>query len=162
MPEYPFFPMFVDLSRRRVLSVGGGRIAARRVSALVQFCPSVTVVAPSINPDIAALADAGRARVLLRPYCEADLEGMDVVLACTDDGALNAAVAAACRERGIPVNVASDKSQCDFLFPGIARRDGLVVGVTAGGEDHRLARRATEALRDYLERGFDPGENKSR
>ena len=152
MPEYPFFPMFVDLSRRRVLSVGGGRIAARRVSALVQFCPSVTVVAPSIHPDIAALADAGRARVLLRPYCEADLEGMDVVLACTDDGALNAAVAAACRERGIPVNVASDKGKSDFYFPGVAVKEHAVIGVTASGKDHEEAKRLTEAVRELLEK----------
>ena len=161
MPEYPFFPMFVDLSRRRALSVGGGRIAARRVSALVQFCPSITVVAPSIHPEIEALADGGRVRIVRRSYREADLEGMDIVLACTDDGALNAAIAAVCRARGIPVNVASDRTQCDFLFPGIARRDGLVVGVTAGGGDHRLARRATEALRDYLTHEFDPLREKS-
>ena len=156
MAEYPFFPMFVDLSRRRALVVGGGRIAARRVKTLVQFCPSVTVVAPEFHPDIAALAEAGRARLIERPYREGDLDGADLVLACTDDGALNAAVAAACRGRGIPVNAASDKNECDFLFPGVARRGSLVVGVTAGGADHALARRTTEALRDWLEHNYDP------
>ena len=121
MADYPFFPVFVDLSARRALVVGGGRIAARRVNALAQFCPNVTVVAPAIHPDIA----------------------------------LNAAIAGACRERRIPVNDASDRSRCDFLFPGIARRGVVVAGVTAGGEDHALARRATEAVRRCLERDLE-------
>ena len=90
MPKYPFFPAFVDLSGRRVLVVGGGRIAARRVGTLVQFCPNVTVVAPRIHPDIAALNVA----IEERPYRDGDLEGADLVLACTDDADLNAAIAA--------------------------------------------------------------------
>jgi len=155
MEDYPFFPVFVDLSGRRALVVGGGRIAARRVNTLSQFCPNVTVVAPAIHPDIAALAARGRVKTVARAYREEDLDGAELVLACTDDGALNAAVAEACRERRIPVNDASDRSRCDFLFPGIARRGPVVAGVTAGGRDHALARRATEAVRRCLERELD-------
>ena len=155
MEDYPFFPVFVDLSGRRTLVVGGGRIAARRVNTLSQFCPNVTVVAPAIHPDIAALAARGRVKTVARAYREEDLDGAELVLACTDDGALNAAVAEACRERRIPVNDASDRSRCDFLFPGIARRGPVVAGVTAGGRDHALARRATEAVRRCLERELD-------
>ena len=155
MADYPFFPVFVDLSARRALVVGGGRIAARRVNALAQFCPNVTVVAPAIHPDIATLAAAGRVRVVGRAYRDGDLDGAELVLACTDDAALNAAIAGACRERRIPVNDASDRSRCDFLFPGIARRGAVVAGVTAGSEDHALARRATEAVRRCLERDLE-------
>ena len=155
MPDTPFFPLFVDLSRRRALVVGGGRIAARRVKALAQFCPSVTVVAPAIHPDLSALAGEGRVAVRERAYRPEDLDTADLVLACTDDAALNAAIAGACHDRGIPVNDASDRHNCDFLFPGIARRGRIVAGVTAGGGDHRLARQAAEALRACLEREFD-------
>ena len=151
MAKYPYFPAFVDLSGRRALVVGGGRIAARRVGTLVQFCPNVTVVAPDIHPDIAALDVA----IEERAYRDGDLEGVDLVLACTDDADLNAAIAVRCRERGIPVNVASDRKLCDFLFPGVARRDSLVVGVTAGGDDHALAKRVTGEIREYLQRGQD-------
>ena len=156
MGEYPFFPMFMDLSCRRALVVGGGRIAARRVNALVQFCPDITVVAPTIHPDIAALVDGGRVKALERTFDMDDLDGADIVLACTDDPALNADIARACRDRGIPVNDASDRRRCDFLFPGIARRGEVVAGVTAGGSDHALARRATEAVRECLEHEIDP------
>lgn len=155
MADYPFFPAFVDLSDRQALVVGGGRIAARRVNTLAQFCPNVTVVAPAIHPDIAALAARGWVKTVERAYREEDLDGAELVLACTDDGALNAAVVEACRARRIPVNDASDRTRCDFLFPGIARRGEVVAGVTAGGADHALARRATEAVRQCLERELD-------
>ena len=155
MADYPFFPVFVDLSTKKALVVGGGRIAARRVNTLSQFCPNITVVAPDIHPDIAALAAQGRVKVVGRAYREGDLDGAELVLACTDDGSLNAAVAEACREMRIPVNDASDRGRCDFLFPGIARRGAVVAGVTAGGKDHALARRATEAVRRCLERELD-------
>ena len=151
MGDYPFFPMFVDLSGRRALIVGGGRVATRRVRTLLQFCPSVTVVAPRVESDLEALAGAGSIALWRRPYREDDLSGMDLALACADDAALNAEIAAECRRRGIPVNVASDRTLCDFLFPGIARKDDLVLGITAGGRDHALARRTTEALREWIQ-----------
>ena len=78
MADYPYFPMFVDLSRRRVLVVGGGKIAARRVGTLAQFCPCVAVVAPRIRAEIAALAKAGRVIVRERVYGESDLDGADL------------------------------------------------------------------------------------
>ena len=73
-----------------------------------------------------------------------------LVLAATDDKELNSLVAELCRERGIPVNSCSDRTQCDFYFPGIARRENLVIGVTASGKDHRLAATVARQLRKWL------------
>ena len=142
----PWFPMFVDLTDRHVLVVGAGRIAARRVGTLKRFCDHVTVVAPVIHSDIEGM-DVTLCR---RGYEPADLDGADLVVAATDDAELNAAIAASCRDRGIPVNVASDQTLCDFYFPGVAVQGDVVAGVTAGGADHRLARRATERVREAL------------
>ena len=117
MGEFPFFPMFVDLSRRRALVVGGGRIAARRVNTLAQFCPDITVVAPAIHPGIAALVDGERVKALERAFAMDDLNGADLVLACTDDPALNADIARACRDRCILVNNASDRGTATSCSP---------------------------------------------
>ena len=143
----PWFPMFVDLTGKRVLVVGAGRIAARRAGTLTRFCDHVTVVAPSVHPDIEGM-DVTLCR---RCYESADLDGIDLVVAATDDPALNAEIARACRDRGIPVNVASDQRRCDFYFPGVAIQGDVVAGVTASGADHRLARCATEIVREALE-----------
>ena len=145
-----YFPIFVDLTNRRALIVGAGRIAARRAAVLARFCGRVTVVAPEAHPEVEALAAAGALSLARRAYAPDDLEGADLVLAATDDGDLNAAIAAACRERGIPVNVSSDKALCDFYFPGVAVSGDVVAGVTACGRDHRAARAAAEKIRRCL------------
>lgn len=140
--------MFVDLSDKRALVVGAGKIAARRIKILALFCGDITVVAPEICPEI----EETGATLVRRAYLPADLEGMDLALAATDDAALNAEIAAACRARGVPVNVSSDQTLCDFFFPGVAVKGPVVAGVTASGVDHALARRATAAVRDALQR----------
>jgi siroheme synthase-like protein len=151
MAERPYFPLFVDLSATRVLVVGAGKIAARRVQTLLDFAGGITVVAPAVCEAIESLAAAGEITLCRRAFADSDLDGAGLVLAATDDAQLNARIAALCRERGIPVNVGSDKTLCDFYFPGVVRRGSVVVGVTASGTDHATAKRTTEAIRKLLE-----------
>ena len=135
MTEYPYFPLFVNLSGKKILIVGAGSIALRRAEALSPFGAELMVTAPEGRPEMEKLAAVWNRR----RFQEEDLEGAVLVLAATDDKELNSLVAELCRERGIPVNSCSDRTQCDFYFPGIARRENLVIGVTASGKDHRLA-----------------------
>ena len=150
MGEHPYFPLFVDLSGKRAVVVGGGRIAARRVGTLVSFCGNITVVAPDIAPEIEALAGDGSLCILRREFEAADADGAQIVLAATDDPEVNDAVVRACRERGVPVNHAGDRSQSDFYFPGVVRQGDVVIGVTASGHDHAGAKRVTDGIRDWL------------
>lgn len=147
MADYPYFPMFVDLSAKRAVVVGAGRIAARRVGALARFCGDITVIAPEVRPEIEAMPGIAVRR---RPYRPEDLDGAELVLAATGDAALNAGIAAACHARGIPVNVSSDRGACDFYFPGVIVDGDVAVGVTASGRDHARARAVTEAIRQCL------------
>ena len=73
------------------------------------------------------------------------------MLAAAGNEEVNEKVRDDCRRLGIPVNVSSDRRRSDFYFPGIARKDGYVVGVTASGEDHAGAKKLTEAIRELLE-----------
>ena len=148
--SYPRFPLFVDLSEKHIVVAGAGTIAARRVRTLADFTPHITVIAPEIHPDIAALERAGNVTVLRRRFEDGDLQAADMVLAATDDCALNAHIGACCRQRGIPVNVSSDRRFCSFYFPGLVRRDNVVVGVTAGGADHRQAKAVTDQIKRCL------------
>lgn len=151
----PWFPMFVDLSEKHILFVGGGAIAARRARVILPFAGRVTVVAPALAEALRPLAEAGEIAWRPRAYRPEDLDGADIALACTDDPALNAAVHAACAARGIPCNVCSDHGLCDFYFPGIVRRGQTVVGVNAGGSDHRRARRLRERIEAMLDANPD-------
>ncbi|MBR0307718.1 MAG: bifunctional precorrin-2 dehydrogenase/sirohydrochlorin ferrochelatase [Mogibacterium sp.] len=147
-----YFPMFVDLSEKNILFIGAGEIAARRVNVIIDFAGRVTVVAPEVHRDIETLARDGRIVLHRRRFSENDLDEADIVLVNTGHAGTDVRIAGMCRRRGITVNAASDESLCDFYFPGIARRDPLVVGVTASGEDHKMAAEATAYFKRLIEK----------
>ena len=151
MAAHPWFPLFVDLSGKKILVVGGGKIALRRIRTLLDFTETVTVVAPQLLPELLELESEGKLTVLRRAYVSTDPEGAALVLAATGDEEVNGKVRADCKRLGIPVNDSSDRQRSDFYFPGIARKGGYVAGVTASGEDHAGAKKLTEAIRELLE-----------
>ena len=150
MSKKPYFPLYMDLSDKDILFVGGGSIAARRIGVLQPFADRITVVAPEADGSIISLTQEGRVSWIIREFEEEDLEGRDIVFAATDDKELNARIAAQCREEGIPVNASSDRELCDFYFPGIVMQGETVVGVSASGEDHKKARRVRERIQEIL------------
>ena len=147
-----YFPLFVDLSEKNILFVGAGEVAARRVKAILDFAGRVTVIAPEVHPDIESLAFDESVVLHRRLFTEDDLDDADIVMVNTGHAGTDIRIAGMCRRRGIMVNAASDESLCDFYFPGIARRDPLVVGITASGEDHRMAAEATAYFKSLIEK----------
>jgi siroheme synthase-like protein len=148
--EGKYFPLFMNISDKEILFVGGGKIAARRIDALVPFTQRITVVAPNAASSIFHLMEEGELSWIIREFEEEDLEGRDIVFATTSDPALNEQIAQMCRRRGIPVNVSSDKNLCDFYFPGIVRQGDTLIGITASGKDHAKAKRIRERIQEIL------------
>ena len=151
MGDYPFFPVFIDLSGKKVFVIGAGKIACRRITVLCQFTPELTVIAPEALPEVERLAGEGKIRLLKKAFEEDDLKGADLVFAATNDHAVNDRIHAVCKSRGITVNVSTDRKKSDFYFPGIARKGDLVAGVTASGKDLAAAREASERIRALFE-----------
>ena len=125
-----YFPFFVELSGRSGLIVGGGAVALRKAGKLLPYGPKLTVVAPEILPQLAALPGV---QLLARPFQPQDLDGQSFVIAAADDPAVNCLVASLARERGIPVNAADSKEVSTFLFPALVRRGELSVGISTSG-----------------------------
>lgn len=142
--------MFVDLSDKNIVVVGGGNIATRRVKTLLQFTRNVTAVAPHLTPDLQELGKAGMVTVVQRSVKRSDLTMAYMVIAATNDHKLNDEIYRVCKEEGIYVNIADDKEKCDFYFPGIFMQDELVVGITASGLDHKKARRVRLAIEQAM------------
>ena len=147
-----FFPMFVDLSDKNVVVVGGGNIASRRIKTLLAFTRNVTVVAPQVLPEVSQMGKLGQITLYQRPVKRSDFSRAYMVIAATNDAKLNDDIYRVCKEEGIYVNVSSDRDKCDFYFPGVYIEDEMVVGVTASGLDHRKARRVREEIQNALER----------
>ncbi|MBS5079574.1 MAG: bifunctional precorrin-2 dehydrogenase/sirohydrochlorin ferrochelatase [Clostridiales bacterium] len=142
--------MFVDLSDKKVVVVGAGTIAKRRIRSLIEFTNHLVVIAPEVNPELQELEHNGVIGILRKNYEREDIYGADIVIAATNDHKTNDDIYSVCKCMGITVNVCSDKNKCDFYFPGIARKEQIVVGVTATGTDHRKAKDVVEKVRQIL------------
>ncbi|MEV6033073.1 uroporphyrinogen-III C-methyltransferase [Nonomuraea sp. NPDC052116] len=139
------------LSGRRVLVVGGGRVAQRRVPALLEAGAEVTIVSPSVTPALDDLIAAGRVTWHDRPYEVGDCDGAWLVQACTDDRSVNTAIAAEAEAKRVWCVRADDKDASAAWTPATGRVEEINVAVTAGGDPRRAAGirdAVVEALRD--------------
>jgi siroheme synthase-like protein len=146
------YPVVLDLTGRPCLVVGGGVIAERKVSALVEAGARVTVVSPLLTPALLRLAAEAPLSWRPREYMAGDAAGSVLVMVATDDRAVNEAVAVECRERGIWVNCADDPARCDFILPSVLRRGAVTVAVSTGGQSPTMARLVREELDALLPR----------
>jgi siroheme synthase-like protein len=144
------YPIALELTDRPCLVVGGGAIALRKVSALVEAGARVMVVSPWLTPALLRLATEAPLSWRPREYVAGDAAGFALVMVATDDRAVNAAVAAECRERGIWVNCADDPGRCDFILPSVFRRGAVTVAVSTGGASPTMARLVREELDTLL------------
>ena len=144
--------MFIDLSDKKIVVVGGGNIATRRVRTLLQFTRNITAIAPKCTMELQELGKTGYVNLITRPVKRSDFDMAYMVIAATNDRKLNDEIHRICKQEGIYVNVASDRDQCDFYFPGIYMQDELVVGITASGLNHKKARRIREEIQKALEK----------
>lgn len=146
------FPFFMEIGGRPALIAGGGTVALRKIEKLLPYGVRLTVVAPDISAEIAALPGL---RLLRRPFRPEDLEGMAFAIAATADREVNQRIAALCRERSILVNVVDDPADCTFLFPALVKRGELSIGISSGGASPSAAvylkDRIAELLSDHIE-----------
>lgn len=145
------FPLFADLNDKNVLVVGGGAVAARKIGALLRSGARVTVVAPEVRADILAWEREGRVQCLLAEFAPQQLEGMWLVIAATDDRAVNMQVSAAAHADHMLVNVVDDPELSTFQVPSIVDRAPLVVAISTGGAAPVFARRVRERVETLLD-----------
>jgi len=147
----PLFPLFADLRGRRVLVVGGGAVARRKLEPLLAAGARVVVGAPWLEPAVAALFAAGRIEHLAGPFEPGWLDGAWLVVAATDDAAVNQAVAAAAEARHVWANVVDDLALSSYQSPARIERGPLQVAISSGGGAPMLARHLREQLETELD-----------
>lgn len=135
-----FLPIFVNIRHQPCLVVGGGEVAARKVSLLLSAGATVTVVSPQLSHELADMLTAGKITHLPRNFENADIQQPVLVIAATDDRAVNENVSALARARGIPVNVVDNPGLCSFIMPSIVDRSPLQIAISTGGASPVLAR----------------------
>ena len=149
-----YFPLFVNMEEKEVLVIGGGTIATRRVKALLEFGCSICVLAPEVSAEMNKMIQEGCVEWICDSFENLKQVSMDVsepffVLAAATSE-VNQKVVEECRKAGILVNDASRKENCDFYFPGLVKGGDVVIGITAGGKDHKLASALTSEIRNAV------------
>jgi uroporphyrin-III C-methyltransferase/precorrin-2 dehydrogenase/sirohydrochlorin ferrochelatase len=134
------FPIFMKLRVRRCVVIGGGEVALRKVSMLLKAEARVTVVAPELCGALAEWHADGRIEYLRGMFDPVDLEGAALVIAATDDPAVNRRVSEAAQSRNIPVNVVDAPELCTFIMPSVVDRSPVIIAISSGGSAPVLAR----------------------
>ncbi len=145
-----FFPIFMDLDGRDCLVVGGGSVAARKTGLLVRAGACVEVVAPALCPKLQQQLDDGKISHSPREFDDGDIEGKVLVIASTDQPAVNQRVSELAKQQNIPVNVADQPELCSFIVPSIIDRSPVQVAVSTGGHSPVLARLLRARLESYV------------
>lgn len=145
-----YYPVYLDIRQRRCLVVGGGAVATRKATALLDCDAKVTVVSPDITLQLRELAAKGALKLIVRAYRSSDLKGMFLVIGATDDEGLNRRISRDARDRNMLVNIADRPQACNFILPAIVRRGDLVIAISTSGQSPALAKK----LRQQLENQF--------
>ena len=139
------FPFIMNIENKRFLIVGGGRTAARKLGTLRKFDAQVTVIAQKTD-----IQEEDGVRVLQKAFEEADLAGMDYVIAATGNDETESEIAALCKVRGIPVNTTGDAEQGDFYLPATIKEGPLIVAVSTSGTSPAFARKMRQEIEKEL------------
>jgi siroheme synthase-like protein len=150
MPGSTGLPVNLLVRGRRVVVVGAGRIAARKIEPLLDLGADVHVIAPAAGAEVRKWADAGRCTLTEREFAPGDLDGAWLAVTATDDPAVNAAVFAAGEAARVWVNSADDPANCSFTMMSIVRRSDLVVAIGTGGRSPALAAHLRRLLNEEL------------
>jgi precorrin-2 dehydrogenase/sirohydrochlorin ferrochelatase len=144
------FPIFLKLTGRPCVVIGAGHLAESKIASLRAADASITVIAPEAADSIAGQAAAGELTLHQRPYQQGDLAGAFLVVAATNDPAVNRAVFAEAAASGVLCNAVDDPPFCDFYFPSIVRRGDLQIAISTAGNSPALAQQLRKELNEQL------------
>ena len=142
-----FLPIFLNIRNRPCLVVGGGSVAERKVSLLMDAGADITIVSLNLCDSLKALLDDGQLSFRHGEFIDDDIDGKVLIIAATDDRQVNEKISSLANERGIPVNVVDNPDLCSFIMPSIIDRSPVQIAVSTGGASPVLAR----TLRSRLE-----------
>lgn len=143
------YPIFLKLRNRRIVIIGAGQIAARRIQTLLEFEADITVLAPTICEEISSLSD--RINILQKEYEENDIQDAFLVVAVTNSRQINQKIYEDAKKHNIMVNIADNKEQSDFYFPAVFQDEHILGGIISrNGENHGLVKEKAKIIRNFL------------
>lgn len=145
-----YFPLFADLNQRAVLIVGGGEVAARKVTLLRKAHADIRIVAQALTPELSTRLRKQELTWLAKQFTPAQIDDVFLVIAATDDHALNARIEQAAEMRHRLVNVVDNPNRCSFIVPAIVDRSPIMIALSSAGKAPVLIRMLRERLEALL------------
>jgi siroheme synthase-like protein len=142
----PFLPIFMDVSRCRVLVIGGGTVAEQKLNYLLKFTKKISVLSRAFNDGVLSLG----VECIRADYASQHLQGAGLVYACTNNRATNKKIKLDAEKLKIPVNVVDDPALCDFITPAVHASHNFCVAVSTFGKSPSGAVKIRNKIRDYL------------
>lgn len=141
-----YYPVFLDLTGRKCLIIGGGRVAERKSAPLLRAGAKVTIISPEITPVLEKRKEKGLLKHIARRYRTADLRSAFVVVVATDSQKINNKVVSDAREHPVLLNVVDNPSLCNFIVPSVLSQGALTIAVSTGGVSPAMARTVRKRL----------------
>ena len=145
-----YIPIFLDVTGRECVVVGGGEVATRKVESILEAGAHVTVVSPHLSPSLEEIVADGLVTHIARDYQLGDMRGCVLVYAATDDPKLHRELAAEARALAIPINVVDVPELCTFIAPAVVKRGALQIAISTGGASPAFAARLRRHLEDQF------------
>jgi len=148
LPTY--YPLFLNISGKKCVVVGGGRVALRKVRTLLEHKANVEVISPDLCSELGQLAENGEIYIVYREYRAGDLKDALVAIVATSDSETNLKVVEEARRNRVLVNVVDDVENSDFILPSYLRKGDVTLAISTAGRSPALARK----IRTRLEKDF--------
>jgi siroheme synthase-like protein len=144
------YPLFLNISGKSCIVMGGGKIAERKVAMLLKFNAEVKLISPKITGALSKLSKSGKIEVIEREYEDGDLEGASLVFAATNRREINERIKKEAQTKGIPVNVVDDPVLCDFIVPSIVKKGPIIIAVSTSGVLPSLSKKLRKEISEYI------------
>ena len=147
-----YYPVYLDITNKRCIVVGGGDVAERKAERLLSFGARVTVIGKTLTPLLETMKRDGRIEHINADYDGAFISDAIMVIGATNREDINAQISRDGKHKGILVNIVDDPGRCDFILPSIMQQGDLSIAISTGGKSPALAKK----LREDLETLYGP------
>ncbi len=145
-----YYPIMVDLTGKEVLVVGGGSVASRKITTLLEYGAVISMVSRELSPEIQNYVKSGKVRYLGEEFSLVYLKDKFLVIAATDDAELNHRIGKVAEEKGMLVNAVDQPADCNFIVPSIIKKGDLIIAVSTSGKSPALAKKIRKQLTEYF------------
>ncbi len=130
----PLFPVFISIENKKVVVIGGGKVALRKVEKLLPFNPKITLIAPRVDTRLYKMEREGKIKIKKRKFLSKDIENAYLVISATDNPSLNRRISKLASKKKILCNIVDNPALCTFIFPALVVKGDLCIGITTSGK----------------------------